>query len=261
MNNNPTGSVTISDTTPSEGQTLTASNSLADVDGLGVITYQWKRGGTAVASSTTYALTQADVDNVITVTASYTDGGGKLESKTSSATSTVANVNNAPTGNVLISGSAIENQTLTVSNTLDDVDGIPGIISYQWKRGNSNISGATTSTYLLQQVDVGSTIKVTASYVDGGGNPESRNSSATPVVANVNNNPTGSVTISGTAAEDRPLMASNDLADVDGLGTLSYRWKRNGNNIGGATASTYLLKQADVGKTITVTISLHRWRR
>ena len=39
-----TGAVAISGT-PVVGQTLTASNTLADADGLGAITYQWYRDG------------------------------------------------------------------------------------------------------------------------------------------------------------------------------------------------------------------------
>ena len=42
VNDPPTGSVTIDDTTPAEDQTLTASNTLADADGLGAITYTWQ---------------------------------------------------------------------------------------------------------------------------------------------------------------------------------------------------------------------------
>ena len=43
VNDAPTGSVTIDDTTPTQDQTLTASNTLADADGLGAITYTWQR--------------------------------------------------------------------------------------------------------------------------------------------------------------------------------------------------------------------------
>jgi hypothetical protein len=74
-------------------------------------------------------------------------------------------------------------------------------------------------------------------------------------VANVNDTPSGSVTISGTAAEDQVLTAGNDLADADGLGSFSYQWKRAGAAISGATSTSYTLSQADVGKIITVTAS------
>lgn len=37
--------------------------------------------------------------------------------------------------------------------------------------------------------------------------------------------------------------------------TMSYQWKRSGVNISGATAKTYTLTSADVGKTITVSVT------
>ena len=90
VNQAPTGSVTISGT-PTQGQTLTAANTLADRDGLGTISYQWSAGGTAItgATSSTYVLTQAEVGKTITATANYTDAFSTAESKTSSATTAV----------------------------------------------------------------------------------------------------------------------------------------------------------------------------
>src|SRR5690606_13954543 len=157
-----------------------------------------------------------------------------------------------PSGGVTVSGTATEDQTLTANNTLADADGL-GAFNYQWKRGGANIGGATGSTYTLGDADVGETITVTISYTDGNGTLESITSTATASVTNVNDNPTGGVTIDGTAAEDETLTANNTLADADGLGTLSYQWKRGGMNIGGATGSTYTLGDDDVGETITVT--------
>ena len=98
VNTIPTGSVTISvnndhtTSTLTQGDTLTASNTLADADGLGEITYQWKADGTDISGATdsTYTLTQAEVGKTITVSASYTDGFGQAESVSSSATSEVA---------------------------------------------------------------------------------------------------------------------------------------------------------------------------
>ncbi|MEX5601170.1 hypothetical protein SM763_23840, partial [Pseudophaeobacter sp. C1-32P7] len=255
VNSSPTGSVVISGTA-SEDQTLTASNTISDADGLGSISYQWQRGGLDISGATgsTYTLTQADVGAVITVVASYTDGGGTSESVTSSGTSAVTNVNDAPSGSVTISGTAQEDETLTASNTLADEDGL-GAILYQWQRDGVNISGATTSTYTLIQDDVGSVITVVASYTDGEGTGESVTSSGTSAVLNVNDAPSGSVTISGTAAEDETLTASNTLADEDGLGAISYQWQRGGVDISGATGATYTLTQDDVGSVITVVAS------
>ena len=162
--------------------------------------------------------------------------------------------NSTPTGSVTIAGTAREDEVFTASNTLSDADGL-GAISYQWKRDDVAISGATNSTYTLVQADVGAAITVTASYTDQGGTDESVTSTATTVVVNVNDLPTGSVTIAGTPREDEVLTASNTLADADGLGAISYQWKRDTVAINGATNSTYTLVQADVGSTITVTAS------
>ncbi|MEQ8525227.1 BspA family leucine-rich repeat surface protein [Gracilimonas sp.] len=255
VNSDPTGSVIISGTAQ-EDETLTASNNLADADGLGAISYQWQRGGIDIAGATasTYTLTQNDVGSVITVAASYTDGEGTAESVTSAGTASVVNVNDVPTGSITISGTAQEDETLTASNTLADEDGL-GAITYQWQRGGVDIAGATASTYTLTQSDVGSVITVAASYTDGEGTAESVTSAETSSVANVNDAPTGSVTISGIAQEDETLTASNTLADADGLGTISYQWQRDGIDISGATNSTYTLTLADVGSVITVIAS------
>ena len=75
-------------------------------------------------------------------------------------------------------------------------------------------------------------------------------------VTNVNNPPVGLPTISGTPTEDQTLTANTGgISDADGLGTFSYQWLRDGATIGGATASTYTLGDADVGAQISVQVS------
>ncbi|WP_300329058.1 DUF4347 domain-containing protein, partial [Accumulibacter sp.] len=258
VNDAPTGSVTIGDTTPAQGQTLTASNTLADADGLGAISYQWQRAGVDIVGATgsTYTTTQADVGQILRVVASYTDGQGTLESVPSAGTSAVTNVNDAPSGSVTIDDTTpAQGQTLTASNTLADADGL-GAISYQWQRGGVDIGGATGSTYTTTQADVGQILRLVASYTDGQGTLESVPSVGTSAVTNVNDAPTGSVTIDDTTpAQGQTLTASNTLADADGLGAIGYQWQRGGVDIGGATGSTYTTTQADVGQILRVVAS------
>ena len=62
------------------------------------------------------------------------------------------------TGTVEITGDAKFGEQLTA-----DVSGITnntGTLSYQWKRNETNISGANSATYTLVEADIGSTIKV-----------------------------------------------------------------------------------------------------
>ncbi|MGP5019964.1 hypothetical protein ACTXK7_20490, partial [Vreelandella alkaliphila] len=138
--------------------------------------------------------TQAEVGKAITVEVSYTDDQGTAEAVTSAATDSVANVNDAPTGDVIITGDAVEDQTLTASNTLADEDGL-GAVTYQWLRDGTGITDATGETYTLTQADVGAAISVRASYTDDQGTAEAVTSAATESVANVNDAPTGGVII------------------------------------------------------------------
>ncbi|WP_303521818.1 hypothetical protein, partial [Staphylococcus pasteuri_A] len=110
-------------------------------------------------------------------------------------------------------------------------------------------------TYTLSQADVGAQISVRVSYTDQRGNPETVSSAQTSTVSNVNNTPSGSVTIAGTAAENETLLAFVALTDVDGLGELSFQWLRGTEEIAGATSETYTLDQADVGAVISVRVS------
>ena len=256
-NDSPTGAITISGTA-AEDQTLTAASTLEDPDGMSELSYQWKADGVEISNATnsTLTLSQNEVGKEISVTANYTDGGGTVETVTSASTSTVINVNDLPAGGVTISGTAAEDQTLTaVTTALADEDGL-GQLSYQWLRDGSEVTGATAATYTLTQVDVDTAISVSVSYSDNYGQNESVTSTATSTVSNVNDDPTGNVTISGTAVEDQTLTAvTTTLADEDGLGELSYQWKADGADITGATNSTIVLSQDEVGKTIGVEVS------
>ena len=217
-NDTPTGVVTITGEAK-QGETLTASNTLADIDGLGVIAYQWQAAGSNIADATasTYTLTQAEVGKVITVIASYTDAGSTPESVASAPTVAVANINDAPTGVVTITGEAKQGETLTASNTLADIDGL-GVIAYQWQAAGSNIADATASTYPLTQAEVGKVITVIASYTDAGSTPESVASAPTVAVANINDAPVtaGPVTLTAIAEDSgaRIITATQLLANT-----------------------------------------------
>jgi hypothetical protein len=202
-NNPPTGNVTITGNTE-QNETLTASNTLADADGLGTISYQWLNDDVAIKDATqnTYALTQADVGKKISVTASYVDGLGNAESVTSDGLG-IVNVNDLPTGSVVITGDAQQGKTLTASNTLADLDGL-GTISYQWLSDDTVITGANQTSYTLTAADVKKAISVKASYTDLQNTAESVTSTKTPLVtSNASPKPTnGDDKLIGTAKND-----------------------------------------------------------
>ncbi|MFA6696044.1 MAG: YDG domain-containing protein, partial [Sphaerochaeta sp.] len=63
----------------------------------------------------------------------------------------------------------------------------------------------------------------------------------------------GSVSISGNTKFGEVLTA---VPSLNYTGTLMYQWKRGGVVISGATQSTYILAESDIGSTITVTVSV-----
>ncbi|MGB3309797.1 MAG: DUF4347 domain-containing protein [Nodosilinea sp.] len=174
-------------------------------------------------------------------------------------TVTVNSVNDSPTGTVTISGTAEQGSTLTAANTLADPDGL-GAITYTWFADGSP-TGVTGATYALAQADVGKVFTVQASYTDGGSTLESATSSPTSAVANVNDSPTGTVTIDGTITQGQILTANTStLGDADGLGTLSYQWQQSTDgitfsNIDGATGVNYSPRNDQVNQFLQVAVS------
>ena len=260
VNDAPAGLPVISGTV-TEDQTLSVDTSgISDADGLGAFSYQWLRGGAVISGATgaNYTLSDNDVGALISVRVSYTDIGSTVETLSSAQTAAVLNINDAPGGLPVITGTATEDQTLSVDTSgISDADG-PATLSfaYQWLRNGSAISGATAATYLLGDADVGQRISVRVSYTDAGSNVESLTSAQTAAVLNINDAPAGLPVISGTVTEDQTLsVATSGISDADGLGAFSYQWLRGGAAISGATGSTYTLGDNDVGWLISVRVS------
>ncbi|MEI6746209.1 MAG: FG-GAP-like repeat-containing protein [Methylococcaceae bacterium] len=241
---------------PIQGGTLEISGSISDEDGVGAFNAKWLSDGKVISNATDgiYTLTQAEVGKVISVKVNYVDGQGTAETVVSSATATVANINDLPTGDVIIKGAPVLAQTLTVSNNLADADGLRAV-SYQWQANDKAIDGTTTNKYTLTQAEYGKAISVKASYVDGQGTKESITSSDTALVTNSNHLPTGNIVIKGAAKVEQLLALTSTLKDIDGLGDFSFQWFGNGKEIYNATQSTYKLLKSDIGSKISVNVS------
>ncbi len=106
----------------------------------------------------------------------------------------------------MIVGSAVEDQTLLADlSGIADADGL-GSFNLQWLRNGVAISGATGSSLMLGDADVGRTISLRVSYVDAQGTAEQLTSASTASVANVNDAPTGRPVIVGLPIEDQTLV-------------------------------------------------------
>ena len=173
--------------------------------------------------------------------------------------------NTPATGAPTISGTAQVGDTLSAVTTgVEDADGLDNVIySYQWIRNDggtdTDISGATGSSYTLAVDDESKVISVKVSFSDDAGNEEESTSAATAdVEAKPNTSATGAPAISGTAQVGETLTAdTSGIEDADGLtnASFAYQWQADDVDIAGATGSTYTLADADEGKAVSMKVS------
>ena len=118
--------------------------------------------------------------------ASGLDAPGFTDETATNATPTTTN--NPATGAPGIMGGPQVGQTLTATaGDIDDDDGLPTTpfpqgYAFQWVRGETDIGGATGSTYAPVAADVGHTLRVKVSFTDGGGTLETLASAPTDAV-------------------------------------------------------------------------------
>src|SRR5262245_41114900 len=168
-----------------------------------------------------------------------------------------------------ITGTAHVGQTLTASNGTWTEN--PTSFSYQWVRcpasgGQADasdcavIGGATASTYVVATGDVGFTLRVRVTAVNGDGQATAT-SAATEVAAPQAGPPnTAPPTISGTTTVGSTLTVSPGTWTGSSI-TFTYQWQRcdaSGANciaITGATSTTYVLANEDAGHTIRAAVT------
>ena len=207
------------------GEELTAlTDGIMDDDVLDdVFTYQWVRvdaDGTSneedITDETdaTYTLTADERGKKVKVEVRFVDILGGEETRTSAPTATLAGVpNTAATGAPTITGTAQVGQTLTASTTgIADANGLttPNY-TYQWIRvdgtDEADIAGENSSTYILGDADLGTTLKVRVTFADDLGHTETLTSAATATVG-----------VTATA----PTVSTVEVTSMPASGTTYY---------------------------------------
>ena len=123
-------------------------------------------------------------------------------------------LNSPATGDPTISGTTQVDETLTADiSPIADGDGLDNVtFTYQWMADDTNIQGATNSTYTLADSDEGKAIKVKVSFTDDAGNDETLTSAATAAV------------VTAAVVTAPPLTASlqNAPATYDGQSDFTF---------------------------------------
>ena len=236
------------------GQTLSYSLTGTDAGSFdidassGVVTLKASANYEAKAS---YSFNVVATDNVI---GSLTD--------TKAVTVTVTDVNEAPSITSGTSGTVAENaatSTVIYTATATDVDA-GQTLSY-------SLTGTDAGSFDIDASTGEVTLKASANYeakasysfnvvaTDNGTGTLTDTKAVTVTVTDVNEEPTGSLSITGTVKQGETLSVLDTLADDDGMTDKAYQWFANGQLITGANQSTLTLGQDQVGKVITVKAS------
>ena len=151
------------------GNTLSTNNGTFTGQGTISYTYQWKRNGSDISGATAsnYTLITTDYNTAITVVVTASNTGGSTPA-TSASTASVLPANPVNTVPPAITGTPAVGQTLSTSNGTWTSQATLSY-TYQWRRNGTNISGATSSTYLLVGADDGTTITCAVTATNTGG--------------------------------------------------------------------------------------------
>lgn len=220
------------------------------VRGTAPLSYQWRKEGVPLAGATqaTLTLTNVRATDAALYSVEITNAFGTAVSANARLT-----VNPAPTPPQIdappTARTATEGSTVSFSVTASG----PGPLTYRWLKGGIPIVGATSATLTFSPVrltDAGSYSVAVTNAVGTVTSPPAV-LTVTPSVLS----PTITVQPAG-----RSLTVGDPLAltvAVSGTAPFTYRWRRNGESISGATASSYAVAQvgeADAG-SYTVEVS------
>ena len=217
-NHAATGDPVISGTVQVGAELTALTDGIMDDDVLDdVFTYQWVRvdaDGTSNeeditdATDATYTLTADERGKQVKVEVRFVDILGGEETRTSAPTATLAGAPNIPaTGAPTITGTAQVGETLTASTTgIADANGLTTpTYTYQWIRvdgtDEADIASENSSTYILVDADLGTTLKVRVTFADDLGHTETLTSAAT---ATVGAGATGPPTVTDVAVTSTP---------------------------------------------------------
>lgn len=232
------------------GQTLTAAPGTWAPDGV-TLSYQWFRGSAAIPNATEagYTIQPADLDATLTVKVTGTQDGYVTTTKISAATAKIAK-GTLTAATPKIQGTTKVGQVLTAAPGAWAPEGVA--FSYQWYRGGAAIANATKSTYTVPAADLNATLSVKVTGKLTGYTTSTKASTATAAIAK-GTLTTATPKIKGTAKAGRTLTV---VPGTWGPSTvkLAYQWYRGSTAIKGATATTYAVKSADKGHTVSVQV-------
>jgi hypothetical protein len=193
------------------------------------LTYQWKKGNTNIggATSSSFTITSVTTGNAGNYKVVVTGSCG-------SVTSSVATLSVNP---LPVINSQPASQTVCANNPVTFSVNASGIgLTYQWKKGNASINGATNSSYSIASVKSANAGNYKVAVTSSCGNVVT----SSVAVLTVNSAPTLSFAITKATCIDGTNGAI-DLTVTGVSGTLTYLWSNGAmsQDISGLTPAFY----------------------
>jgi hypothetical protein len=239
--------------TAQSGDVLSGGNGTWTNSPTGYI-YRWLANGVAIGGATanTFTLTDTQIGTVITFEVTASNAGGSGTPATSSATSAVLPA--VPVNSVLpaVSGTAQVGQVLSATN--GTWTNSPTGYTYQWFANGTPVAGQIANVFTLTTAQIGEVITIQVTASNSGGSSSPATSVATSAVLPAVPVNSSVPVITGTAQVGDTLSGS-DGTWANTPTSYAYEWLANGTPIGGATANTFLLTSAQLGDTITFTVT------
>jgi hypothetical protein len=219
------------------------------------LSYEWRRSGSTsvISSDSSYVVTPEDFGLTLNVTVRARADGYQTREVTSASTAAVlpAAFTAAPTPTIV--GTPAVGRLLR-ANAGDWVE--PAAFTYTWKSiSTTNVTTTlgTGDTYTVAPADLGKKITLTVTATLAGYVTTSKVSALTATVATGTFTSAPAPTISGTATFGQTLTAVTGTWTSSP--TFTYQWRRSGSTTVIGTAARYTLGAADIGKTLTVTVT------
>jgi len=199
--------------------------------------YQWRFYGTNLAGATTSSYTRAGVQPADAGPYSVIVSNSMGVATSSDALLSLIvppTITTHPSSQSVTPGASVT-FTVVASGTAP--------LNYQWRKNGANISGATTSSYTLSNVQTGDAGSYAAFVSNAAGSATSANGVLVVLVAPA---------ITAQPLSQTVTQSQNATFTVTASGTapLAYQWRLYGTNIAGATTSTYTrtsVQLADAG--------------
>ena len=191
------------------------------------LTYQWRKGTTNIsgATSATYTIASTVAGDAGNYNVVITNGCGTVTSADAALTVTDAPVITTQPAAVTVCSGSQASFTVVATGTG---------LSYQWRKDGTDINGATSATYTIAAATAANAGSYTVRVTSG-------TCSVTSNAAVLTITPVTAITTQPQAVTTCLQQNATFTVVATGGAGLTYQWRKDGNNIAGATSATYIV--------------------